>query len=43
MFTTMLPLPDTWRYFWLVVCVVSFVLTMIGIVLFFRRRTSQRK
>jgi len=43
MFTTMLPLPDTWRYFWLAVCVVSFVLTVIGIVLFFRRKASLRK
>jgi hypothetical protein len=43
MFTTMLPLPDTWRYFWLAVCVVCFVLTVIGIVLLFRSKASQRK
>jgi hypothetical protein len=43
MFTTMLPLPDAWRYFWLATCVVTFALTLIGIVLFFRRKTSERK
>jgi hypothetical protein len=43
MFTTMLPLPDFWRYFWLAICIVSFALTLTGIVLFFRRKSSQRK
>lgn len=43
MFTTMLPLPDAWRYFWLAICVIIFALSLIGIVLFFRRKTSRRK
>ena len=34
MFTTMLPLPDTWRYFWLAICVVTFALSAIGVVCF---------
>jgi hypothetical protein len=40
-FTTMLPLPTGWRYFWLAVCVASFVLAMIGVVLFSQRPTLQ--
>jgi hypothetical protein len=44
MFTTMLPLPDTWRYFWLASCVVTFALSVIGVVLLFQRnRALQRK
>jgi hypothetical protein len=44
MFTTMLPLPDFWRYFWLAVCIVSFGLSVVGIVLLFRwRQESQKK
>jgi hypothetical protein len=44
MFTTMLPLPDFWRYFWLAVCIVSFGLCVVGIVLLFRwRQESQKK
>ena len=40
-FTTMLPLSAGWRYFWLAVCVGSFVLAMIGVVLFSQRPTPQ--
>jgi uncharacterized protein involved in exopolysaccharide biosynthesis len=36
-FTTMLPLPVGWRYFWLAVCVASFLLAVIGVVLFSQR------
>jgi hypothetical protein len=36
-FTTMLPLSFAWRYFWLAVCVVSFLLAVIGVALFFQR------
>ena len=34
MFTTMLPMPGGLRYFWLVVCVLTFGLLLIGITLF---------
>ena len=37
--TTMLPLSVGWRYFWLAVCVASFLLAMIGVVLFSQRPT----
>jgi hypothetical protein len=40
-FTTMLPLSPGWRYFWLAVCVASFVLAMIGVVLFSQRPTPE--
>jgi len=40
-FTSMLPLSSGWRYFWLAVCVASFVLAMIGVVLFSRRPTPE--
>jgi VIT1/CCC1 family predicted Fe2+/Mn2+ transporter len=40
-FTTMLPLPAGWRYFWLAVCVASFVLAMTGVVLFSHRPTPE--
>jgi len=44
MFTTMLPLPYTWRSFWLAICVITFALSLIGIVLLFQRnRAPQRK
>ncbi len=33
-FTTMLPMPGGLRYFWLVICVVTFGLLLIGITLF---------
>jgi membrane protein implicated in regulation of membrane protease activity len=36
-FTTTLPLSLGWRYLWLAVCVASFLLAMIGVVLFSRR------
>jgi hypothetical protein len=36
MFTTMLPLSAGWRYFWLAVCVTSFLLVIAAVVLFFR-------
>jgi hypothetical protein len=34
MFTTMLPLSAGWRYFWLVICLVTFGLSVVGMVLF---------
>ena len=34
MFTTMLTLSAGWRYFWLVICLVTFAFWMVGIVLF---------
>jgi hypothetical protein len=34
MFTTMLTLSAGWRYFWLVICLVTFGLSLVGIVLF---------
>ena len=34
MFTTMLPLSDGWRYFWLVICLVTFGLSLVGTGLF---------
>ena len=34
MFTTMLPLSAGWRYFWLVICLVTFALSLIGLVRF---------
>jgi hypothetical protein len=34
MFTTMLTLSAGWRYFWLVICLATFGLSLIGIVLF---------
>jgi branched-subunit amino acid permease len=34
MFTTMLPFPARWRYFWLVICLVAFGLSLVGIILF---------
>ena len=40
-FTTMLPLSPGWRYFWLAVCVASFVLAMSGVVLFTQRPTAK--
>jgi hypothetical protein len=40
-FTTMLPLSVGWRYFWLAVCVASFVLAVIGVVLFSQRPTPE--
>jgi hypothetical protein len=40
-FTTMLPLSSGWRYFWLAVCVASFVLAMMGVVFFFQRPTPE--
>jgi hypothetical protein len=44
MFTTMLSLPDTWRYFCLAICVVTFALSAIGVVLLFQRnRALQRE
>jgi hypothetical protein len=36
MFTTMLPLSEGWRYFWLAVCVTAFLLAIAAVVLFFR-------
>lgn len=33
-FTTMLPMPGGLRYFWLVICVITFGLLLIGITLF---------
>jgi purine-cytosine permease-like protein len=33
-FTTMLPMPGGLRYFWLVICVTTFGLLLIGITLF---------
>jgi VIT1/CCC1 family predicted Fe2+/Mn2+ transporter len=35
-FTTMLPLSDGWRIFWLVICLCTFALALISIVLFQR-------
>jgi hypothetical protein len=34
MFTTMLTLSAGWRYFWLAICLATFGLSLIGIVLF---------
>ena len=34
MFTTMLPLSAGWRYFWLIICLATFGLSLIGVVLF---------
>ena len=34
MFTTMLTLSASWRYFWLVICLVTFGLSLVGMVLF---------
>jgi hypothetical protein len=34
MFTTMLTLSAGWRYFWLVICLVTFGLSLVGMVLF---------
>lgn len=34
MFTTMLPLSAGWRYFWLVICLVTFALSLVGTALF---------
>jgi hypothetical protein len=36
-FTTMLAMAVGWRFFWLTVCVASFLLAMIGVVLFSQR------
>jgi hypothetical protein len=33
-FTTMLPLSAGWRYFWLFICLATFGLSLIGLVLF---------
>jgi hypothetical protein len=33
-FTTMLPLSAGWRYFWLIICLFAFALSLICIVLF---------
>jgi Ca2+/Na+ antiporter len=46
MFTTMLPLSDGWRYFWLGICVVALVLAFIGVVRFilsYKRDTGKPK
>jgi hypothetical protein len=40
MFTAMLHLADTWRYFWLAICVVTFALSIIDIVLLFPKKPS---
>jgi hypothetical protein len=36
-FTTMLPLSVGLRYFWLAVCVVTFLLAIVAVALFFQR------
>jgi membrane protein implicated in regulation of membrane protease activity len=36
-FTTMLPMAVGWRYVWLTVCVASFLLAMVAVVLFSQR------
>jgi VIT1/CCC1 family predicted Fe2+/Mn2+ transporter len=33
-FTTMLPMPDGWRSFWLIICLCTFALAVTGIVRF---------
>jgi hypothetical protein len=35
-FTTMLPMPDSWRSFWLIICVFALALAVTGIVMFER-------
>jgi len=34
MFTTMLPVSAGWRYFWLIICLFAFALSLTGIILF---------
>ena len=34
MFTTMLPLSAGWRYFWLIICLFAFALSLTCIILF---------
>jgi hypothetical protein len=35
-FTTMLPMPDSWRSFWLIICVFALAVAVTGIVMFER-------
>jgi hypothetical protein len=41
-FTTMLPMPGGLRYFWLVICVITFGLLLVGITLFFLSYKSRQ-